>query len=406
VSSFGDLRQWAPDARAQHGADFRLLYVYVLAGGMESPDDFRDGYLLPFVETARSMDAVPVLTFYQLLHLGQAAGHSGTEPEVVAAALDDAAVMRTYVENFVWLLDVAAGAGDPVLVHVEPDSWGFMMWAMGVEGNADPTTIPAQVSGSGHPDAAGFPDHAGGLGRALVHLRDVHAPGVRLGWHASNFRVGTRPEVVSGFFAGMGDWDVLVGEHPHLEADEATWWEPWDPAAVDTNLAWARAVTTGAGLPLILWQVPLGTMDWHLLGVAQDRTLLERFAGAGVVAVLFEHQAFHGETDPDAIRAAGDLGTPPPAGSPAGGTAADLRARVAAYSDAPLAWPEGTVCASGVPTVDAGPPPPADGGGAPGDGSADGCGCAATGGAPALPLALLVAVAAIAARRRRDAAPR
>ncbi len=389
VSSFGSLRQWAPDAESLYGADFRFLYVYILAGGMENPADFRDWYIVPFIDTARAMDAVPVLTFYQLLHLGEDAGFSGSEPEIVAHALDDGPVMRTYFDHFIWLLELSGDEGAPVIIQVEPDSWGFMMWAMGTEGNDDPTSIPVQVGGSGHPDVAGFPDHAGGLGQALVALRDQYAPAVRLGWHASNFRVGTRPEVVSGFFSHMGDWDVLFSEHPHMEADEATWWEPWDAGAIDINLSWAASLTGDTGLPLILWQIPIGTMDYHLLPDPSDQTMLRRFAESGIAAVLFEHQAFDGETDMDLFRASGALGTPPPAGHPAGGTAADMRQRVADYTLSPLPWPTETLCASGIETVDAGLPPAADGGTPPDNGPSDaGCGCTSTGAGSGLGLGL------------------
>ncbi len=410
VSSFGSLRDWAPEAKSVYGADFRFLYVYVLAGGMDNPADFRDWYIAPFLQAARDMDAVPVLTFYQLLNLGQDAGYSGSEPEVVAEALQDPDVMRTYFDNFVWLLQLCADEGPPIIVHVEPDSWGFMQWAMGIEGNDDPTSVPVKVTGSGHPDVAGYPDHAAGLGQALVGLRDQYAPEVRLGWHASNFRVGTHPEVTTSFFAQMGDWDVLVGEHPHLEPDESTWWGDWDAAAVDTNLHWFDEVTTSAGLPMILWQVPIGTMDYHLLSAPGDLSMLTRFAEVGIVAVLFEHQAFAGETDPDLIRASGALGTPPPSGSPAGGTAADMRQRVADYSAAPLSWPADTLCASGIDTVDAGLPPQADGGTIQGDGGTpppddsgdSGCGCRTTDGPAPLPLLLLVWLLFVGWRRSRS----
>ncbi len=406
VSSFGSLRQWAPDAQSLHGADFRLLYVYILAGGMENPADFEDWYILPFIDTARDMDAAPVLTFYQLLHLGQDAGYSGSEPEIVADALDDSAVMHQYFEHFIWLLEIGHQAGAPVIIQVEPDSWGFMMWAMGVEGNDDPTSVPVQVGGSGHPDVAGFADHAGGLGQALVALRDQYAPAVRLGWHASNFRAGTRPEVVADFFSHMGDWDVLFSEHPHMEADEATWWDPWDTAAVDINLVWADTLTRSAGLPLVLWQIPVGTMDYHLLPAPGDQAMLTRFAEAGIAAVLFEHQSFDGETDMDLFRASGALGTPPPSGHAAGGTAGHMRQRVADYSSSPLPWPADTLCASGISTVDAGVTPHADGGATQADGgtppdddSGDGCGCTATRAPSGLLLGLLCLLG-LAFRRR------
>ena len=344
VSSYGSLRDWAIEANEQQ-ADFRFLYVYILAGGMDDPDNFEEWYVRPFAQTAVDIGAIPVFTFYQLLDLGEAAGFSGAhEADIVAQTLTDADLMRTYFDHFVWLLEIASSFPPPVIVHVEPDSWGFMMWAMGVEGNADPSSIPVRVDASGHPDVAGFSDDAAGLGKALVALRDQHAPDVRLGWHASNFRVGTRPDVVVDFFGAMGDWDLLVGEHPHLEADPSTWWEAWDPDALDTNLEWMQTVTSGTGLPLLLWQVPIGTMDWHLLGEPGAAENLGRMAQAGVIGALFEHIAHQGESDPDDIRASGTLGTPPPASSPAGGTAADMRDRVVAYAQQPLAFPEGSVC--------------------------------------------------------------
>jgi MYXO-CTERM domain-containing protein len=107
-------------------------------------------------------------------------------------------------------------------------------------------------------------------------------------------------------------------------------------------------VTQSAGIPLVLWQMPIGTVDWHLIGNAGDQTMLTRFAQAGVVGVLFEHQNFNGADNPDDYRASGDFGTLPPAEhQDACGTAACMRQRVADYSSAPLGWPQGSLCASG-----------------------------------------------------------
>jgi hypothetical protein len=424
VSSYGALREWAPEARSEYGAEFEFLYVYILADGMEDPQNFEEWYVRPFAEAAIDMDAIPVFTFYQLLDLGRGAGYSGSEAEVVQQAIADPGVMNTYFEHFVWLLEIAQSYDPPVIVHVEPDSWGFMMWAMGIEGNDDATSVPVAVESSGHPDLGGFSNHAGGLGQALLALRDQYAPDVRLGWHASNFRVGTRPEVVTSFYASMGDWDVLIGEHQHFEADEAAWWDDWDPDRLETNLTWLSTVVEGAGVPLILWQMPIGTEDWHLLGDPSDLSMLERLAQAGAVALLFEQIAHRGEADPDLIRASGELGNTPPADSLAGGTAADMRDRVAAYSQNPLLWPEGSICSTGVTTGDPGnpsttpneiePPPETedDGAGADADSDDGGCSCRAgrgqTPGVPALwgLLGFLGGLGVVLRRRRRAPAKR
>ncbi|WP_437878447.1 hypothetical protein [Sorangium sp. So ce513] len=409
VSSFSAAGDWPVTAAREHGVDWKFIYIYVVPN--DDPRPALQSYLLSKVDLARSLGAMPVFTFYQLLQIGQRAGVTGSEPEVVRKVLQDRERMREYFEGFVFLLQTSAMADVPVLVHVEPDSWGFMMWAMGVEGNADATSVPVAVASSGHPDVAGFPDHAGGLGQALVKLRDQYAPSVRLGWHASNFRVGQRPEVVTGFYSSMGAWDVLIGENFHLNVDDAVWWEPWDDALLQANLSWLEAVTSSAGVPLLTWQERIGTTDLHLF--EGDKAMLERFAAAGLGGVMFE---LLGSGDPDDFRASGPYGTVPPAGSMAGGTAADMRARLAAYSANPLAWPAGSPCARGGGAGNSGATAGAGGGGATGGsgGTAGaggagarggGGGCQVKPGAGGAGAALSAGLGAIAAgllRRRRS----
>lgn len=344
VSSYGSLRQWAIDANQIHGADFRYLYVYILDGGMDDPQDFRDWYIVPFIEATESIGATPFFTFYQLLDIGRRHGHSGSEADVVKGCIEDPSCMSDYFESFVWFLGILDEQAPDAVVHVEPDSWGFMMWAMGVEGNDDPRSVTVQVRGSGFGDVSGFDDNAAGLGRALLSLRNRYAPDVRMGWHASNFRVGTRPEVVSAFFAEMGPWDLLVGESMHNEPDPARWWMPWDDGMTATNLTWIAAVTQSAGLPMILWQLPIGSWDFHLVGNDAEPTMLERHAEAGVIAALFEHINHTGEDEPDLVRAGGDFGAVPPEESGAGGTAGDMRDRMAAYAENPLPLPSTVPC--------------------------------------------------------------
>src|SRR5262249_48904087 len=158
-------------------------------------------FLQSKIAYAKSLGAMPVFSFYELLELGQQNGITGdgTEPNIVQLTLQNPTVMSQYFDKFIAALKVAGASDVPVLMHVEPDSWGFMMWAMGVEGQSDATKIQVEVAASGHPDVQGFADDASGFGKALLKLRDQYAPTARMGWHASNFREGTRPEVVTGF---------------------------------------------------------------------------------------------------------------------------------------------------------------------------------------------------------------
>lgn len=121
-----------------------------------------------------------------------------------------------------------------------------------------------------------------------------------------------------------------------------------------------------------------------------------------------------GSGNPDDFRAyeSAALATVPPASSTAGGTAADMRTRLAAYSKHPLAWPSGSPCA-GVAAGGAGggsnggPGGSASGGSssAASAGNTGGCGCRTTRNTGPtlwwLPAALL---AAAATRRRSRAA--
>jgi hypothetical protein len=340
VSDYSEVGDWDAQAAATDGVRWRFIYWYVVP--TSDPPDAISSWLQGDAALAQSLGAVPVFTFYELLEIGQQAGLTGAESDVVQQVLASPSLMSSYFDHFVFVLQSLANEPPPVIVHVEPDSWGFMMWSFGVEGNGDASSVPVMVASSGYPDVAGFSDDAGGFGKALLKLRDEYAPQVRLGWHASNFREGTGGDVVSSFYGSMGAWDVLVTEHPHVEADPAQWWLPWDEAKVQQNLSFFSTLTQAAGTPILLWQEQLGTTDYHLFD--GDPTMLTRFADAGVGGVLF---SMRGDGDPDDYRADEDpnLAIPPPTGSDAGGTAADMRARVAVYTQQPLAWPDGSICA-------------------------------------------------------------
>jgi hypothetical protein len=349
VSDFSAAGTWPSDA-AQQGVKWKFLYIYLVP--VSDPQPAQDAFLQSEIALAQSLGAMPVFSFYELLELGQQNGITadGTEAGVVKATLQNGAVMTQYFDKLIAALKVAGASSVPVLMHIEPDSWGFMMWSFGVDGQTDATQVPVMVGGSGHPDVAGFADNASGLGKALLKLRDQYAPSARMGWHASNFRTGTRPDVVTGFFSSMGNWDVLLTEQPHLEGDEATWWLPLDPTKVDTNVAWFSTVSGAAKLPILLWQAQIGTTDFHFFG--SDPSLLPRFAQAGLGGVMMDMRPNADtqptNTPPDGYRAheSDALATVPPAASMAGGTAADMRTRLIAYSAHELAWPAGSPCAS------------------------------------------------------------
>lgn len=148
IASYSASGDWPEQAELAHGVDWRFLYLYLVP--TEDPAADREWFLRHKEEIAESIGAIPVFTFYQLLQRGQQSGLSGTEPEVVQAALQDPTLMRAYFDDFVFVLEAVAAGPTPPIVHVEPDSWGFMMWAMGMGAAAEPPLagVPPSSGGS------------------------------------------------------------------------------------------------------------------------------------------------------------------------------------------------------------------------------------------------------------------
>src|SRR5262249_40985966 len=69
-----------------------------------------------------------------------------------------------------------------VILHVEPDLWGYIQQKAGSDNAA---TIEAKVGSTGVAELAGLPDNAAGFAQGIVRLRDKYAPNVLLGYHVS-----------------------------------------------------------------------------------------------------------------------------------------------------------------------------------------------------------------------------
>src|SRR5262245_11311522 len=68
VSSFSSAGDWPVIAEQQYGVDWKLLYIYVVPVPDPKPDV--ESFLLNKVDLAKSLGAIPVFTFYELLQLG------------------------------------------------------------------------------------------------------------------------------------------------------------------------------------------------------------------------------------------------------------------------------------------------------------------------------------------------
>ena len=366
ISSYSSALGW-PEKAAANGVKWSFLYYYV------TPD--WDPGLADFIASkatiAKGLSATMVITFYNLYARGVAAGlpECTSDSPCVKAVLARPDLMKAYFDEFVDVLKAAKKAEDEgvtTLVHVEPDSWGFMMWTFGTDGQTDATRVPVMVKSSGHADVAAFSDDASGLARSLLALRDQYAPATRMGWHASNFRAGLRPEVVTSFYSTLGDWDVIVTEEPHIVTDATHWWNGLDTNLITANTNWFATVSSATHLPILIWQEHIGAMEYYLFADPGGPALLRSWMASGVAGMMWEQQCYGGTcsdpSNPDSFRGVADddstlLSAPP--SSFGTGAAIDLRQDLAKYQLAPIAWPAGSICArshadAGVAVTDSG----------------------------------------------------
>jgi hypothetical protein len=247
-----------------------------------------------YVHESLAAHVIPVLTYYQLLQSSPSLGADELTRDL--SNLGDRATMRAYWADFTLLLRRVAGASARhlVIIHVEPDLWGYLEQA-----------------------------RATGLARAFAHhllaLRARWAPHVRLAWHLSVW--GTREDPTYSK-PPLSHMDALGGEsarfylslrarfdlvfndvtdrdagfYRHVEGNPRTAWTAGDFHRHDRYMsAFPRATRT----PVVLWQLPLGnTFLDNTWGHYRDNRLqwwladpsgahLRATRAAGVIGLLF-----------------------------------------------------------------------------------------------------------------------
>jgi len=200
-----------------------------------------------------------------------------SESAIVRANLNDTGCMTAYYADFKLLMQKCAGFPTKlVFVQIEPDFWGFLESASTGD---DPTTIPAKVGVLGG-DLSGLANNAAGFAKAIVHLRDLYAPNVVLGYQVSVF--GTKWDLLrstpkaddakstalgaqaGSFFNALGaNFDILTndlldrdnGYYQVIQGATNSWFKTVD---YRNHRLFTAAVCATANRRMILWQNPLG----------------------------------------------------------------------------------------------------------------------------------------------------
>jgi hypothetical protein len=234
-----------------------------------------------------------VLTYYQLL---QSSPQGGDEAATDLAHLRDPQLMQAYWQDVTLMFQRVRGS-KPVVVHVEPDLWGYLEQANDVS-------------------------LASAFAQRWIGLRNALAPNVILAYHMSGW--GTMHDVVyedppdatvrayaaqsARFYLALhARFDVAFEDfsdrdaafYEKVEGNPKTWFTPAD---FHRHLLYGATFVKLAGVRMVAWQIPLGNtlmramddtwghyqdnrVQW-LLG-AGGRAHLRAYVAAGYVGFLF-----------------------------------------------------------------------------------------------------------------------
>jgi len=249
----------------KEGAKWDMRYQYI-CGGVNTGSSWKNwnqpagAFASLYMDGSEKVGCIPVFDYYQMLQSTPGAGRG--EPMGNKINCDNAATMKSYFEDFRLLLDKAAAFKKTVIIHVEPDLWGYFLIAHEFAPN-NPDKTSVMVKSSGLDEVKDFDDTVAGFGKALVALRDKHAPNVLLAWHASMWG---RPD--PKFFADAikkcGNWDIIFTDPSDRDSawrvakgyhSDGAWWKEKD---FDAFRNWSSELHKLTGLPLIAWQIPMG----------------------------------------------------------------------------------------------------------------------------------------------------
>ena len=332
VSSFGGVLEWPGQVKQSHGINWNFLYWYQLK-------DATQWYLETKLQRAADLGAIPVITHYQLLDRGTAAGYTGAQEwDVVIQAVQDPSVMRGYYDNVQWVLQTAAAFGQPTIFQTEPDSTTWLrMFHTG--GTNDANNGYVAVAASGHPDLADLPNTIAGHMQALVRLRDLYAPdNVYMGLCEFDNANGYDPEYSVTFLQSLGSqWDVLFTHHViKYSTKDYGWWDAYSPTDQERFLTWINTITSATGLKYIHWQTVIGASDYGMMPDYPAQERISDLVAAGSIGCLFDlytldgpphSQPWHGYT------------TSPPPEHPAYNSLDKLAERLQRYYQAPIPIP-------------------------------------------------------------------
>ena len=177
-------------ARVRATAAFGLRSQY-LSGGVNTGTGWStwnaDGaFVTYYAQDSKAQGLRSVFDYYMLLQSAPATGAS--ESAKLTSNLNNVSTMTAYYNDLKLFFQRAAPFGNSVVLHMEPDLWGYLQQR--ASGDDAATVTGVRVASTGLADLAGIPDTGAGLAQAVLRLRNLYGPGVQVAYHASVWGTG------------------------------------------------------------------------------------------------------------------------------------------------------------------------------------------------------------------------
>jgi hypothetical protein len=310
-------------ASLRRAAPFGFRYQY-LAGGSNTGAGWstwnpNGTFVSRYIRESAKQHITPVFTYYMLRQSAPGNG-VGDERQADLGNLDDAATMQSLLADLKLFFQRAGATHRAVVLHLEPDLWGFGEQAAGGGGASN---VKALVSAAGMPELSGLPDTLAGFAQAVKRLRDRYAPRALLAYQLSVWGTGVDiqysdppPDQVralgrkaAAFYRSLHThFDLTFSEFSDRDAGYkekvngdggASWWKAADFAR---NVRFLSTYSHAARQRVVMWQIPLGNTEMraenNTTGHYQDNRVqwllgsqrakhLKAYRNAGVIAFLF-----------------------------------------------------------------------------------------------------------------------
>jgi hypothetical protein len=246
------------------GSKIDAYYRYLVGGWRKwnAPDG---EYALMVMREADALGAVPMFTYYKLAYEFEVKNYSFITGEPLHEYLGDMRVLFQKIAQF----------GKPVIVHIEPDFFGYaQQYAANQKKSA--AEIPAKVKYPDLPECSSSPENLVGIMDCVINMARALAPKAKIAFHAShwgdwydmndpNAPAQQKSYSVADFLKSMGAdrTDFITLETSDRDAGffEAQgkpggYWTSVKDAA--GHLRWVGFISERLQKPVLWWQMPHG----------------------------------------------------------------------------------------------------------------------------------------------------